>query len=145
MYNFDVLLERRHTDSTKWDAMERDYGRDDLMPFWVADADFPVLPEINQALQERSGEDDQGEDQHHDRSPRSLQPVAPGFFPDRGRLFRDGFFLDGNQQAQNIGFQLFLLPSGEGQAVDDFAYRADQVRYRFHTFSRLKDCSTSSQ
>ena len=56
MYNFDVLLERRHTDSTKWDAMERDYGRDDLMPFWVADADFPVLPEINQALQERSGE-----------------------------------------------------------------------------------------
>ena len=56
MYNFDVLLERRHTDSPKWDAMERDYGRDDLMPFWVADADFPVLPEINQALQERSGE-----------------------------------------------------------------------------------------
>ena len=47
MYNFDVLLERRHTDSTKWDAMERDYGRDDLMPFWVADADFPVLPEIS--------------------------------------------------------------------------------------------------
>ena len=22
MYNFDVLLERRHTDSTKWDAMD---------------------------------------------------------------------------------------------------------------------------
>ena len=56
MYNFDVLLERRHTDSTKWDALERDYGRDDLMPFWVADADFPVLPEINRAILERSGE-----------------------------------------------------------------------------------------
>ena len=38
-----------------------------------------------------------------------------------------------------------LLPSGEGQAVDDFAYRADQGRYRFHTFSRLTDRSAPSQ
>lgn len=54
MYNFDVLLKRRHTDSTKWDALGRDYGRDDLMPFWVADADFPVLPDINRVIRERA-------------------------------------------------------------------------------------------
>lgn len=57
MYNFDVLLQRRHTDSTKWDALERDFGRGDLMPFWVADADFPILPEIGQAIRERAADD----------------------------------------------------------------------------------------
>ena len=56
MYNFDVLLQRRHTDSTKWDALKRDFGRDDLMPFWVADADFPILPEIGEAIRARAGE-----------------------------------------------------------------------------------------
>ena len=50
MYNFDSLLQRRGSDSTKWDALERDFGRNDLMPFWVADMDFPVLPEIVEAL-----------------------------------------------------------------------------------------------
>lgn len=56
MYNFDVLLQRRHTDSTKWDALERDFGQENLMPFWVADADFPVLPEIGQAIRERAAD-----------------------------------------------------------------------------------------
>lgn len=53
MYDFDTLLLRKRTDSTKWDALKRDFGREDLMPFWVADMDFPVLPEIVQALTRR--------------------------------------------------------------------------------------------
>lgn len=57
MYNFDSLLQRRGTNCTKWDALGRDFGREDLMPFWVADMDFPVLPEIVQALRRRSSED----------------------------------------------------------------------------------------
>lgn len=56
MYNFDKLLDRRNTDCTKWDAIERDYGKSNLMPFWVADADFPVLPDIGEAIAKRSGE-----------------------------------------------------------------------------------------
>ena len=56
MYNFDSLLQRRGSDSTKWDSLKRDFGRDDLMPFWVADMDFPVLPEIVEALSKRSTE-----------------------------------------------------------------------------------------
>ncbi len=54
MYDFDTLLQRKNTDCTKWDALARDYGRDDLMPFWVADSDFPVLPEIVQAIRSRA-------------------------------------------------------------------------------------------
>ena len=51
MYDFKTLLDRKGTDCIKWDAMEMAFGREDLMPFWVADGDFPVLPEIRQAGQ----------------------------------------------------------------------------------------------
>ncbi len=54
LYDFNSLLARRNTDCTKWDALMRDYGRDDLMPFWVADMDFPVLPEISEAIRNRA-------------------------------------------------------------------------------------------
>ena len=55
MYNFDILLQRKYTDCTKWDAIKRDFGKDGLMPFWVADADFPVFDEIHKALALRIG------------------------------------------------------------------------------------------
>lgn len=54
MYDFDTLLKRKETDCTKWDALVRDYGVDDLMPFWVADADFPIYSGILEAIRERA-------------------------------------------------------------------------------------------
>jgi cysteine-S-conjugate beta-lyase len=54
MYDFDSLLSRRGTSSTKWDALYRDYGNSDLLPFWVADMDFRLLPELNEALRHRT-------------------------------------------------------------------------------------------
>lgn len=56
MYDFDTLLDRRGTDCTKWDALSRDFGDPDLMPFWVADMDFKCLPELNEALRARTVE-----------------------------------------------------------------------------------------
>ena len=38
--NFDRRVDRRGTDSYKWDDNERLFGRRDLLPFWVADMDF---------------------------------------------------------------------------------------------------------
>ena len=57
LYDFNSLLKRKNTDCTKWDALKRDYGREDLMPFWVADMDFPVLPEISEAIRNRAAPD----------------------------------------------------------------------------------------
>lgn len=54
MHDFDTLLDRRGTDCTKWDALSRDYGDPDLMPFWVADMDFKCLPELDEALSART-------------------------------------------------------------------------------------------
>lgn len=53
MYNFDNVVNRYHTSSRKWDiAAERGYPSD-ILPMWVADMDFEVLPEISVALRDR--------------------------------------------------------------------------------------------
>ena len=52
-YNFDEVIERRGTDSVKWDGVKSVWGRDDLLPMWVADMDFRTAPTIVEALQRR--------------------------------------------------------------------------------------------
>lgn len=50
-YDFDELLERRGTDSVKWDGVRDVWGRDELLPLWVADMDFRTPPFVMDALQ----------------------------------------------------------------------------------------------
>ena len=47
-YNFDVIPDRRNTDSVKWDAYPKN-----LLPLWVADTDFAVCPKIIDAMKKR--------------------------------------------------------------------------------------------
>ena len=46
-YNFDQIVDRRGTDSYKWDV------QDNELPMWVADMDFAILPEVVTAIKER--------------------------------------------------------------------------------------------
>lgn len=52
-YNFDEVIERRGTDSVKWDGVKKVWGRDDLLPMWVADMDFRTPPFVMDALRKR--------------------------------------------------------------------------------------------
>ena len=52
-YDFDESVSRRETDSLKWDGMKSFFGRDDLMPLWVADMDFRTPPFVIEALRKR--------------------------------------------------------------------------------------------
>jgi len=52
-YNFDAQIDRLGTHSVKWDFLKETYGREDLLPFTIADSDFAVAPEIVQALIDR--------------------------------------------------------------------------------------------
>jgi len=52
-YNFDEIIERRGTDSVKWDGVKNIWGRDDLLPMWVADMDFRTPPFVMDALRSR--------------------------------------------------------------------------------------------
>ena len=49
IYNFDEMIERRHSNSLKWDK----YQGTDILPLWVADMDFRVSPAITHALKKR--------------------------------------------------------------------------------------------
>ena len=49
-YNFDEIINRNGTDSVKWDAVERRWGRNDLIPMWVADMDFRTAPFVIDAF-----------------------------------------------------------------------------------------------
>ena len=46
-YDFDTVINRRGTDSVKWDVAENE------LPMWVADMDFRVAPEIEKAIKKR--------------------------------------------------------------------------------------------
>lgn len=52
-YNFDEVIERRGTDSVKYDAVSERWGRSDLLPMWVADMDFRTAPVIIETLRQR--------------------------------------------------------------------------------------------
>ena len=52
-YNFDEIIERRGTDCFKWDAPAKQYGRDDLLPMWVADMDFRSPDFVMEAIRRR--------------------------------------------------------------------------------------------
>lgn len=52
-YNFDEIVDRSNTDCVKLEKMKALFGRDDLIPLWVADMDFKSPPAIIRALEER--------------------------------------------------------------------------------------------
>ncbi|MFB5067010.1 MAG: MalY/PatB family protein [Candidatus Wallacebacter cryptica] len=52
--DFSTLIERRGTNCEKWDGLAQVYGRDDLLPLWVADMDLPSPPEVTAAVRERA-------------------------------------------------------------------------------------------
>lgn len=53
MYNFDKLVDRKGTNCIKWDNMARSYGHD-VIPMFIADMDFEVLPELQEAMIKRA-------------------------------------------------------------------------------------------
>ncbi len=53
VYDFDKVMDRRGTGAVKTDALGKVYGKDDLIPLWVADMDFETPDFIVEALKDR--------------------------------------------------------------------------------------------
>jgi cysteine-S-conjugate beta-lyase len=53
MYNFDISPDRKGTSSVKWDMTKTVFGRDDVLPMWVADMDFPPPQQVIDTLNDR--------------------------------------------------------------------------------------------
>ncbi|MBO9129123.1 MalY/PatB family protein [Bacillus sp. 165] len=55
MDNFDEVINRRHTNSIKWDYTDIVFGtEEELLPLWVADMDFKTDSSIVEAIKERA-------------------------------------------------------------------------------------------
>ena len=52
-YDFDKIVERKGTGAIKTDALGKVFGKDDLIPLWVADMDFETPDFIVEALKKR--------------------------------------------------------------------------------------------
>ncbi len=56
LYNFDHIINRKNTNSIKWDKSIKLFGRDDLINMWVADMDFPCPEPVVEAIKERAND-----------------------------------------------------------------------------------------
>lgn len=52
-YDFDTVISRKGSGDLMHGALKSRWGRDDLLPMWVADMDFAVCPDILDALRRR--------------------------------------------------------------------------------------------
>ena len=52
-YNFDKIIDRRGTCAIKYDLLKEIFGKDNLIPLWVADMDFSTPDFIIKALEKR--------------------------------------------------------------------------------------------
>lgn len=50
---FDKVIDRRGTGSVKYDGLKEHFGREDLIPLWVADMDFKSPDCVSEALERR--------------------------------------------------------------------------------------------
>ena len=53
-YNFDKIADRKGTNCVKYDGVPQVFGREDVLPLWIADSDFPVAPFISEAIRKRA-------------------------------------------------------------------------------------------
>ena len=53
-YNFDEEIRREGTSCEKFDLRDEIFGRDDVIPLWVADMDFAAPPEVTEAIRKRA-------------------------------------------------------------------------------------------
>lgn len=52
-YNFDKIIDRTNTNSSKWDLTDKVFDKKECLPLWVADSDWETAPEIKEAIEKR--------------------------------------------------------------------------------------------
>jgi cystathionine beta-lyase len=54
VYDFDTVIDRLPTSSSKWSYRKQRTGVEDVIPMWIADMDFACAPEIVEAIKARA-------------------------------------------------------------------------------------------
>ena len=53
-YDFDRIVNRKGTNSFKWDKLMGRFGRNDIIPMWIADTEFEAPVEVVNAIKTRA-------------------------------------------------------------------------------------------
>ncbi|HNT52271.1 MAG TPA: MalY/PatB family protein, partial [Candidatus Syntrophosphaera sp.] len=119
--DFDRLIDRRGSGCYKYDALKLIYGREDLLPLWVADMDFAVAPAIREALQRRL---EHGVFGYNYRLPVFYEVVQEWLKRRYGFATETGWILHspGIMPAVNLAVQQLTLP-GDGILIQTPVYR----------------------
>lgn len=115
IYDFDQVIDRRSTDSEKWNKFPQD-----VIPLWVADMDFPAPEPVVRALQERVqhgifGYACEPQELRQTIAERMLEKYRWQVAPD------EIVFLPGVIAGFNLACQAFAAP-GEGMIVQPPVY-----------------------
>lgn len=119
-YDFDTILDRRHTHSLKWDRCPVDFGLDDVIPMWVADMDFAAPPEVVEAVSRRAAHGAYG----YASIPESFWASAIGWLRERHGWAVERSWLaraPGVVPAVNLCVNAFTAP-GDGVVVQTPVY-----------------------
>ncbi|MGN1031334.1 MAG: cystathionine beta-lyase, partial [Butyricicoccaceae bacterium] len=54
IYDFDERIDRRNTNSAKWDMLGETFGNPDALPMWVADMEFRCPQPVIDAVKRRA-------------------------------------------------------------------------------------------
>lgn len=117
---FDVPVSREHTNAVKFDARKAVFGREDVIPVWVADMDFPAPEAVTRALQERASHPVYG----YTLFPDSLYQAMIDWFADRHgwRIEREWILMaPGVVPSLNAACMAYAEP-GEGVIIQPPVY-----------------------
>lgn len=125
-YDFDEIIDRRGTGALKYEALLPRWGRDDLIPLWVADMDFKTPPFIMEAIRRRCEHEILG----YTVKPRAFFDAIRGWV---GR--RHGWEV----RASEIGFAPGIVP-GISSAIQCFTEPGDKIMIQppvYHPFAMI--------
>lgn len=119
-YNFDIIVDRRNTNSVKWDNLNSVFGRSDILPMWVADMDFKSPEPVIEAIRKRAEHGVYG----YAIEPDTLYDAVKGWVAKRhGWAIENQWqvFIPGVVTAINIAVNAFTKP-GDGVIIQTPVY-----------------------
>jgi cysteine-S-conjugate beta-lyase len=111
-YDFDTQIDRKSTNSVKWDFCSCCDGADDILPMWVADMDFQSPPEVLEAIRRVADHGIYG----YSEMPDSYYEAIVGWADNRHHWQLEPTWLSyspGVITGLNIAIQTFTEPGGK--------------------------------
>lgn len=144
MYDFEETIDRRKTDSVKWDI------KDNELPMWVADMDFQVAPEIISAIKHKADQAvfgyeephtdyfnavaDWYESEHHFRPKTDWMMFSTGVVPSISSIVRRASNVGDNVLVQAPVYNIFynsIVNNGRHVLSNDLVYDGNSYSIDF--------------